>query len=182
MADELRIGLAELLRKAMIKATRTSSRRASGCSRRRSWRWRSRSTWARGATSGPPSAGTAQRLPGTDLGYAGGGGRAQGAQGEGCELLPLAAGAQKAGRAGALCGGPGGLRARGLHAQGRRVGEGFGHDGHLQEPGVRALRGARRGGRALPQSRPLEGPYPYVWLDATYVKAARTGGWPRWRW
>jgi transposase-like protein len=33
------------------------------------------------------------------------------------------------------------------------------------------------------RDRPLEGPYPYAWLDATYVsRPARTGGWPRWRW
>ncbi len=31
MADELRIELSELLRKAMIEQTRTSSRRALGC-------------------------------------------------------------------------------------------------------------------------------------------------------
>ena len=32
------------------------------------------------------------------------------------------------------------------------------------------------------RDRPLEGAYPYVWLDATYVKARQDGRWSRWRW
>jgi hypothetical protein len=41
-------------------------------------------------------------------------------------------------------GGAGGLRPRRLHALGRRPGLGHGHDRHLQEPGVAAVRGDRR--------------------------------------
>lgn len=34
------------------------------------------------------------------------------------------------------------------------------------------------------RERPPDGPYPYVWVDATYyvTRPARTGGWPRRRW
>jgi putative transposase len=33
------------------------------------------------------------------------------------------------------------------------------------------------------RGQPLEGAYPYVWIDATYVKARHmTGGWSPWRW
>ena len=45
---------------------------------------------------------------------------------------------------------------------------------HLQEPGQSAVRRAGCGGRALPNP-PLEGPYPYVWLDATFVKVRQDG-------
>jgi hypothetical protein len=46
MADELRIGLQELLRKARIEhdADLLLRERVSGCSPKRSWRWRSKST------------------------------------------------------------------------------------------------------------------------------------------
>jgi putative transposase len=40
------------------------------------------------------------------------------------------------------------------------------------------VRGTRRGGRALQGpagGRPLEGSYPYVWVDATYLKARQDG-------
>ena len=57
------------------------------------------------------------------------------AQSEGFELLSFALGAQKACREGALCGGPGGLCPRHLHTQSGRSAEGFRDDGHLQEPG-----------------------------------------------
>ena len=48
------------------------------------------------------------------------------------------------------CGRPGSLRAWCLHPQGGRVGEGSGDEWHLQEPGLRAVRRARRRGRAFP--------------------------------
>jgi hypothetical protein len=58
MADELRIGLKELLRKAQMEHDADFLKEGLRGSRRRSWRWRSRSTWAPLATSVP----TAQPL------------------------------------------------------------------------------------------------------------------------
>ena len=47
-----------------------------------------------------------------------------------------------------------------------------GHGRHQQEPGVAAVRRDRRQVQAF-LDRPIEGDWPYVWLDATYVKARR---------
>ena len=119
MADELRIGLSELLRKAMIEQDASFLKEGVRVL-----------SQALMELDHPP-----QRLPVPRLGHSGGHGGVEGAKGKGFELLPFAVGAQKASRAGALCGGPGGLRSRYLHAQGGRVGEGFRDGGHLQEPG-----------------------------------------------
>ena len=43
----------------------------------------------------------------------------------------------------------------------------LGSDGHRQEPGVAHLQGFDGTGRV---SQPAAGAYPYVWLDALYVK------------
>ncbi len=32
------------------------------------------------------------------------------------------------------------------------------------------------------RNRPLEGSYPYMWIDATYVKARQDDRWSLWRW
>jgi putative transposase len=45
----------------------------------------------------------------------------------------------------------------------RRSGQGHGHERHLQEP-IKAF-----------LSRPIEGDWPYLWIDATYVKVRQSG-------
>ena len=68
-----------------------------------------------------------------------------------------------------------GLDRRRLHAPGRRPGAGHGADRHLQEPVSQAVQGHRRAGRDAFLDRPLAGDWPYLWLDATYLKV-REGG------
>ena len=55
-----------------------------------------------------------------------------------------------------------------------RPGPGHGHERHLQEPGLAPVRRDRRRGQTF-LTRPLEGDWPYVWLDATYVKVRQAG-------
>lgn len=56
----------------------------------------------------------------------------------------------------------------------RRLGQGDGHERHLQEPGQPPVRGDRRPGEGLP--RPAHrGRLPYLWIDATYLKVRRGG-------
>ncbi len=55
-----------------------------------------------------------------------------------------------------------------------RAGQGHGHERHLQEPGVQAVCRDRRAGHDFPE-RPIEGRWPYLWLDATYVKVRCAG-------
>ena len=91
------------------------------------------------------------------------------------ELLPGLPGAAADGREGAGCGDPGGLHPGGVDPLGRRSGSGDGDVGRLQEPGLQAVR------REIDDKvngfldRPLEGDWPYLWLDATYVKVRQTG-------
>jgi putative transposase len=61
-----------------------------------------------------------------------------------------------------------------LDPRGRRPGPSDGDERHLEEPSQPAVRGDRRQDRGL-LNRPLEGDWPYLWLDATYVKG-RMGG------
>ena len=89
-------------------------------------------------------------------------------------LLPELPGAPTDGGEGAGGGDPGGLRARRLDPLGRRPGEGDGRGRHVEEPGVAAVRRDRHRVNAF-LSRPLEGAWPYLWLDATYIKV-REGG------
>ena len=91
-------------------------------------------------------------------------------------VLPVAARAAPAHRPGPVRGGDGGLRARCLHPQGRRPGQGARRRvGDLQERGVADLRRARRGPEAF-RNRPLDHiEFPYVFLDATYVKGRVRG-------
>ncbi len=75
-----------------------------------------------------------------------------------------------AGREGADGGHPGGLRPWRLDPGGRRPGQGDGRNRNLEEPGQPPVRGDRRQGEGLP--RPADrGDWPYLWIDATYVKA-----------
>ncbi len=46
--------------------------------------------------------------------------------------------------------------------------------GHLQEHRLPALGGDRREGSRIPR-RPIEGDWPYLWLDATYVEVREAG-------
>ena len=55
-------------------------------------------------------------------------------------------------------------------------GQGSGDDGHQQEPGVSRLCEELDGEVARFRGRPLDGPYPYVWVDATYYVKARQDG------
>ena len=110
-----------------------------------------------------------------DVGHAGGDDRAAGAAGARRRLLPGAAGAAEAGGAGAGGGGPRGVRPGGVDAEGGRPG--------ARRWGWTGSRRARSAGcaQALDEeverfrTRPLEGAYPYLWLDATFVKV-RDGG------
>ena len=176
MADELRIGLSELLRKAMIEqdagflkeGVRVLSQALMemeveehvGAGRHE------RSAGRTGQRNGYRERDWDTRVGTVELRVP---------QGERLELLPLAVGAAKAGRAGAICGGPGSLRPRHLHAQGGRPGQGS-RDGRAS-PRARSAGCARSSTRrsSASESRPLEGPYPYVWVDATYVKARQDG-------
>jgi transposase-like protein len=84
---------------------------------------------------------------------------------------------------GADCRHPGGLCTGHLDAISRRPGQGRGHERHLHESGVAALRIDRRQEPALgldPRvraflERPIEGDWPYLWIDATYLKVRRVG-------
>ena len=66
-------------------------------------------------------------------------------------VFPVVSRASPLRRQGHDRGDPGSLRARRLDALGRRSGQGDGHDRHLQEPGVAAVRGDRRPRQGVPQ-------------------------------
>jgi hypothetical protein len=57
---------------------------------------------------------------------------------------------------------------------GRRSGQGNGDDRNVEKRGVAALRRDRRAGGSIPRSS-AEGDWPYLWLDATYVKVRKGG-------
>jgi putative transposase len=61
-----------------------------------------------------------------------------------------------------------------LDPLGGRVGQGDGHERDLQEPGQPAVRRDRRAGGAF-LNRQIEGDWPYLWIDATYVKTREAG-------
>ena len=93
------------------------------------------------------------------------------AQGQLFSGLPRAA---PDGREGADGGDPGGLHPRRLDPLGRRTGPAMGMTG-ISKSQVSRLCGEIDGKIAAFLDRPLEGEWPYVWLDATYVKARRDG-------
>lgn len=120
MADELRIGLAELLCKAKMDQDTDFLREGVRVLSQAIMEMEveehvgaSRHERTEGRTG--QRNGYRERT----WGNAGGRDRAQGAQGERLKLFPLAAETASASREGALCGGAGSVRARGLHAQGR---------------------------------------------------------------
>jgi putative transposase len=90
------------------------------------------------------------------------------------QLLPRLSGAPPPGREGADGRHPGGLHSGDLRALGGRPGQGHGHERDLQEPGEPALRGDRQTGSGLPHPSD-EGDWPYLWIDATYVKVRQAG-------
>jgi len=52
--------------------------------------------------------------------------------------------------------------------------KGHGHERHLEEPGQPAVQGDRRQGKGLPRTADRRG-WPYLWIDATYLKVRRGG-------
>ena len=91
------------------------------------------------------------------------------------QLLPELSGAAQALRAGAGRGRPGGLRQRRLHAQGRPAGRAARRRRDEQGRTSRRLcRGLDEQVRVF-RERPLEGRYPYVWLDGKIEKVRERG-------
>ena len=90
-------------------------------------------------------------------------------------FFPELAGASPASRAGADGGGTGSLRPGRLDPACRRTGASTGDAGHLQEPGISALcrRWMLRCNAFVTGA--WKGCYPYVWLDATFVKVRENG-------
>src|SRR6185437_16209058 len=78
------------------------------------------------------------------------------------------------GREGAGRGDPGSLRAGRLDALGRRSGQAMGMTG-ISKSQVSRLCEEIDGKIAAFLNRPLEGDWPYLWLDATYVKVRENG-------
>jgi Transposase, Mutator family len=108
--------------------------------------------------------------------------RAAHSQAQEGQLLSGLSRAAPDGRKGADGGHPGSLHPGRLDPLGRRPGTGDGDERDLQEPepapaeaGVSRLCEEIDGKIAAFLHRPLEGDWPYLWLDATYVKA-RLGG------
>jgi putative transposase len=69
-----------------------------------------------------------------------------------------------------------------LHALGRRSRQGAGHERHIEEPEpVPAKAGISRLCEEIDEKveafldRPIEGDWPYLWIDATYVKVRQNG-------
>jgi putative transposase len=159
MADEMRIGLDELLRKArgegdagfLREGVRALSQALMemeveqhvGAARHE--RTPERSGYRNGYRNGYRGGGTGTRGSGPWSS------RFPGSQGRGSYFPSLLEPRRRAERALAAVVQEAGVRPRALHPQGRRARQGAGHDGHLQKPGLRALRGARRGGCALAQ-------------------------------
>ena len=90
------------------------------------------------------------------------------------QLLPAVPRAPEGEREGAGGGDPGGLDRRGLDPAGRRAGAGDGPGGICKSTVSKLCKDIdERVGGFL--ERPLEGEWPYLWLDATYLKV-REGG------
>ena len=109
-------------------------------------------------------------------------GRAEDPEAAEGELLPRLSGAAADGREGADGSDPGGLHPGRVDPLGRRPGAGHGDVRHLQEPepapakaGVSRLCGEIDDRIQSFLDRPLEGDWPYLWLDATYLKVRQAG-------
>ena len=92
----------------------------------------------------------------------------------GAAYFPSLLGAAAAVGAGDRRGRAGGLRQRRLDPEGRSAGRAARDPGDDQGPRLGAVPRPGRAGRAVPQ-RPLEGAYPYLWLDAKHVKVRDHG-------
>jgi putative transposase len=121
----------------------------------------------------PEAAGPAQRLSRTRLGDARRHGRAAHPKAAQGQLFPGLSRAAPHGGEGADGGDRGGLYPGHLDPLGRRVGQGDGDERHLKEPGVSPLRRDRRGQALL--SRPIEGDWPCLWINAAYLKVRQAG-------
>jgi putative transposase len=78
-------------------------------------------------------------------------------------------------------GDPGSLRPRHLHPLGRRPGQGARHERRVQEPGQPAVQRARRARRRVPEPARSRATWPYLWIDATYVKTREAAASSAWR-
>jgi transposase-like protein len=91
----------------------------------------------------------------------------------GGQLLSRLSGAASDGGEGADGGDPGVLRPGHLDAFGGRAGQGDGHGGGISKSQVSRLCAEIDERVQTFLRRPIEGEWPYLWLDATYVKARR---------
>jgi putative transposase len=92
----------------------------------------------------------------------------------GCARAPSGLpGAASDGREGAHRRGAGGLRAGRLDPRSGRPRAGDGNERHLQEPGELCVEIDDKVKTFL--GRPIEGGWPYLWIDATYVKVRQNG-------
>ena len=116
-----------------------------------------------------------QRVPRPPLGHPGGHDRPRDPQGPRRLVLPEPARAAPAGRAGPARGRPGGVRAGRQHAPGRRPRRALGIEG-ISRSEVSRICAALDAEVAAFRGRSLAGEaYPYLWLDATYVKVREQG-------
>ena len=120
------------------------------------------------------TAGAAQRLPRPRLGDAGRHGRAAHPQAAQGQLFPRLSGAPPPCREGADRGHPGSLCPRRLDPLGRRPGQGDGRTGISKSQVSRLCEEIDDKIKAF-LNRPIEGDWPYLWIDATYVKARDNG-------
>ena len=74
------------------------------------------------------------------------------------------------GREGARRGDPRGVHPGRLDALGRRAGQGDGHDAGSPRARCRACAARSTNASMRFLDRPIEGDWPYLWIDATYVK------------
>ena len=117
-----------------------------------------------------------QRVPGAALGHPRGHARARDPPGPRRQLLPVAARAAPARRAGAARGGPGGLRRWASPRAGSRTSSRRSGIASISRSEVSRICAALDAEVEAFRDRPLAGEaYPYLWLDATYVKV-REGG------
>ena len=91
------------------------------------------------------------------------------------ELLPRLSGTAADGREGADGGGPGGLHPGRVDRSVDDLVQAMGMSRHLQEPGLQAGAGEIDDKIQSFLDRPLEGDWPYLWLDATYSEGAQAG-------
>ena len=122
----------------------------------------------------PRAARPAQRLSRPDLGDARRHGRAAHPQAAQGQLLPRLPGAAPHGREGAHRGDAGSLRARRLDPLGRRLVKAMGMTGISKSQVSRLCEEIDDKVKAF-LDRPIEGDWPYLWIDATYVKVRQNG-------